>query len=126
MEFRVWDKIEKTMFYPEEAKYCISMIGSVCDDRTDDDDDDNGKLEYVGYRAAAMFYTGIKDKTGIRIYEEDILRSGSFLYIVVFGNGKFNAFEIGNYPSSLGIHLWDTDSIKVGNTYENLKLEDVK
>lgn len=70
IKFRVWDDIEKKMYYPEQAKYCLTMVGRICDDMTDD----GGELLNVNYRTKAMLFTGLKDKDGKEIWQSDYIK----------------------------------------------------
>lgn len=72
------------------------------------------------------FYTGLKDKNDIEIYEGYIvkffgtgMRSDSAIGIVKFQEGRF-VFEIGKY-SYRDIAGWKNTEI-IGNIYENLEL----
>ncbi len=70
MKFRAWDEITKKMWYPEQGlKACVTQIGSVCVDETDE----GGRLENRNYRLRVLFYTGLHDKKGKEIYEGDIV-----------------------------------------------------
>jgi len=121
IRFRVWDTVTEQMFYPEDAKYCITMIGKVCDDETDD----GGILENRDYRSKSMFWTGMKDKNDKKIYAGDIIRhelhpvnglvsyfEGAFIWGVALAN---NALINYNCPKFMEV---------IGNIHENPELLD--
>ncbi len=67
-----------------------------------------------------LFFTGLKDKNGVEIYEGDIIDSKLYdgtrkNYVVVFRDGSF---MIG----LTGLGKWIEDVIVIGNIYQNPEL----
>ncbi len=128
INFRVWDKISKTMHYPGDgSSYCVTATGAVCLDFTDD----GGILENQSHRAIAMLFAGMKDKNGVKAYEQDIVKakltSKSSGYLGEFvGVIEFQEFELclsmndESFPSASWL-LVDGFEI-IGNTHENPEL----
>ena len=115
IEFRVWDTIQKQMYYPEEAKFCITMIGVVCDDLTDD----GGELLNVNYRTVPLLWTGLKDKNGRKIYKGDIVQS-TLQGLHVIRNFIEDAWWLKTTMADFG------DAEIIGNIYENPELSEEK
>jgi hypothetical protein len=69
-----------------------------------------------------MQYTGLKDINGKDVYQDDILLSPGWIYIVVFNEEKFCWYaKISNSRNSYP--LWQCKDIKIiGNIYENQEL----
>ncbi|MEK6883895.1 MAG: YopX family protein [Nanoarchaeota archaeon] len=77
IRFRVWDKIGENMFYPKDAKFCVTMIGQTTDDA------ELGN-PCVAYRMIPLLSTLMKDKHGKEIFIGDLLRNGSVEYPYVY------------------------------------------
>ena len=122
IKFRAWDKENEYMYYdvglhPLNCKSCmtISSEGLYYN---------NSKPEH---NHELMQYTGLKDKNGKEIYENDIIkRNNGNKYIVEWNkeHSKFELFRIKDrYPVDfMELSAWKEQVEIIGNIYENPEL----
>ena len=99
-KFRAYNHIAKKMYFE-------SKIGDVF------------KWHNEGQLQTIMQFTGLTDKNGVEIYEEDIVKDGTRLLLVRFTNGSFNFFTKSNYMVTPVDTTWFE---VIGNIYENPEL----
>lgn len=100
IKFRAWSKVNKVMYYDSGYK---------CDH----------DLFYV------MQYTGINDKNGNEVYENDIIEIGNKILEVIFDNGCFySPFTLPNGNiSKYRLGGWDKEELLViGNIHTTPEL----
>lgn len=98
IKFRAWE-IVRNRYYQDVQNVYDENIG------------DNFQNILDNEELIVEQYTGIKDKNGANIYENDIVKtSGSNIYVVEFFDGKFNPI------SELESSDWEV----IGNVHEFL------
>lgn len=125
IKFRAWDTKQKVLITPENARSFENKFGN--------DDDYYGYEWYPYYefqefareikseRYKVMQYTGLKDKDGLEIYEDDILKhnNGEILVVKWLDNeGRFFADKW--YCLQITMSKCEI----IGNIYENQELID--
>lgn len=84
---------------------------------------ENGVVHHSVKRSSIGQFTGLKDKNGIDIYEDDVIHLGdsNIKYQVTFKNGYFGGKQIGN-ESMIGLFFWLKNIEIIGNIYQNPEL----
>lgn len=116
IKFRVWDKVEKKMYYPEtliSSPWMMSLDGHVYNVYLQQQAQYNWTK-----RVVVLQYTGLKDKNGKEIWEGDVVKIADNFSGQIFDRlgcwfvemGK----ELGYYPQC--------DTEVIGNIYEKPEL----
>ena len=123
---RVWDEIDKKMYYAGECKLSIDLFGHIFDDESDE------PTRSMNHRMKLLQGTGHKDKNGVEIYDGDIVKA--IAEEEYFECSKISQIARSSTNTSwcvlktgytLGMHLlwggWKSLEI-IGNIYQNPKL----
>jgi len=145
IKFRVWDKEEKKMFYPENQEFIListtpgwgadkhypSLRRKKHDPEPKDISDnwfndescfDWASANLIGGRYIPLQYTGLKDKNSKEIYEGDILKHSDYkspLYVYFCDCCAGFRLQLKNYANN---ELIDQEDEIIGNIYENSEL----
>lgn len=129
IKFRAWDKNTKKMSKPFNIYAFNAYDGEYVDNSyfSTEKNEENSEAEYfevadenIMHELEIMQYTGLKDKNGKEIYEDDVLlchgKSGDVTDRVIFDKGKFT--------TNKGWVLdWSNEHYEViGNVYESPEL----
>ena len=138
IKFRGFDKETKTMVYPEDTRYMLSLINgewSLSDyAQLEYETDEYGlydiELPHETSDIEVMQYTGMKDVNGVEIYEDDVLfhplqgrRKVYYPY-----SERVASYGLRDIDNGFGSTLQDSHAVweVIGNVYENKELSEEK
>lgn len=126
IKFRAWHKRRLVMFDVQDIQICIGTIHG-----TSKDDEDSCLRGFAGKNIEIMQYTGLKDKNGTEIFEDDFVRlvdKDDYLYEVLGGDTVYRVTEIyfsWAIENKAGFSLFSDTTGKfevIGNIHENPEL----
>lgn len=130
IKFRVWDKTSESMLYQDDFERVeldtknkmVTLIS----------EEESNKSHYVldyedGIEAEIMQYTGLKDKSGKNVYEDDIIQYshkavGKILRKVRMMYGMWGIEGIVQGTQIPFANILESEYEVIGNIYENLEL----
>ena len=121
IKFRAYDKKENEMFYSSMYQDKTSMAYGLS----------NFLSECTDIEDTLMQYTGLKDKDGVEIYEDDIVKfipSGEYGLVTTFGSSQNLGIEWENSRTAFFTPMFylgcETELEIIGNIYESPELLD--
>jgi len=122
IKFRAWDSVEERMYYPGDIKLSVDFFGDIYDDG-------EKPPKNVSYRTKIMQFTGLHDKNGKEIYEDDLWFCDGCQYLVQWTGAyaSFNLVAIEQDNKHTGEILEMFHAFKgevIGNIYTNPELLD--
>jgi len=120
--FRVWNEEKKLMDYNE------FVIGVGIDEKTVVFDDWRDHEDYIVSKSILMQYTGLKDKSGKEIYEDDIVESSlTKVRLVIVYDSERALFRFRDH-NHIKISIYENTQIisVIGNIYQHSHLLEKK
>lgn len=121
--FRAWDKQEKDMIYnilPLSDK--TFLVENAASEKYVDVYPDMDNIPPNMF--AIMHYTGLKDKNGKEVFEEDIITHevNNMIGVVTWGTYGFVIENLDRTEIIADLSEYDYDPVVIGNVYENPEL----
>lgn len=108
------------MLYSEESDYPFSWrIGHYGIEVIEHDGSDWNVLRNLEF----MQYTGLKDHSGLDVFEGDILKRSDWVGLVVYDNAIAGYTVVPEYPAEFGlVELVSKGAVVVGNIHDSPEL----
>lgn len=128
IKFRFWqvDKVLKSAFMDKPM-----TLREIADYASEPKNKDWGNRIYLVSNSSCtipMQYTGFKDSKGKEIYESDILKINDYVYEVYWNEYNFwclKPLSKETIRADMSRQMLETDSVVIGNFYENKEWVDV-